>query len=501
MTDRIYIFDTTLRDAEQTPGCQLSSNEKVLVAEQLEMLGVDIIEAGFAISSPMDFNSIIEISKNVNKPIICSLARAVEKDILAAADSLKYAKRKRIHTGIGVSDMHIKNKLRTTRENIIDIAVKSVKLARNYVDDVQFYAEDTGRADLDFLASVCDAVIRAGATVINLPDTNGYATPEEYGNIIKFLINNVSNIDKVTLSAHSHNDLGLATANSYSAILNGARQVECTINGLGERAGNSALEEIVMLLKVRESNKYITKINTKKIFETSMLVSKLMKSPIQSNKAIVGRNAFAHSSGIHQDGIIKDRNNYEIIDPELVGAPLTSLVLSARSGKAALNYKLEALGFSLSKDELALKYDSFLKIADNKSTVNENDLLKLMNNKHNVDSSIKIVSVNYSRDEKSDFCESTIVLQLFGKEESATAKGNGPVDASIQSINKILKKDILIEHFLIQGITNGASDTCLVSMTIKVNNGDSCLIYNGDSSSTDIVLASVNAYINALNKI
>jgi 2-isopropylmalate synthase len=344
MSEKLWIFDTTLRDGEQVPGCQLNAQEKIVVAKALEDLGVDIIEAGFPISSPGDFNSVVEISKAVSNPIICALSRAVEKDIEVAAAALKYAKKGRIHTGIGVSPYHIQYKLRSTPEEIIERGVRAVKFAKRFVEDVEFYAEDAGRAELPFLAKIIEEAIKAGATVVNIPDTTGYCLPEQYGAIIRFLKENVSNIDKAIISTHCHNDLGMATANTISGIQNGARQAELTINGIGERAGNTSLEEVVMAIKCHQTIPVYTDIKTEKIYGTSRLISKLMNMPVQPNKAIVGRNAFAHSSGIHQDGVLKHRENYEIIDPKEVGVHESSIVLTARSGRAALKHHLDALG-------------------------------------------------------------------------------------------------------------------------------------------------------------
>jgi 2-isopropylmalate synthase len=378
MANRVYVFDTTLRDGEQVPGCQLNTEEKIQVAKALEALGVDVIEAGFPISSPGDFNSVVEISKAVSNPIICALTRAKEMDIDSAVAALKYAKRKRIHTGIGSSDVHIQHKLRTTREKVIEQGVAAVKYARKFVDDVEFFCEDAGRADIEFLAQMVEAVIAAGATVVNIPDTTGYTLPWQYGERIKFLVNNVKNIDKAILSTHCHNDLGLATANAIAGLTNGARQVECTINGIGERAGNTSLEEVAMIIKSHPNLDLETNINTKLLYSTSQLVSQLMKMPVQPNKAIVGKNAFAHSSGIHQDGFLKHRENYEIIDPADVGADASSIVLTARSGRAALSHRLLILGYSVSKEEIDIIYKNFLDMADKKKQIEDEDLRILM---------------------------------------------------------------------------------------------------------------------------
>ena len=378
MSDRLFIFDTTLRDGEQVPGCQLNTVEKIQVAKQLEQLGVDVIEAGFPVSSPGDFNSVIEISKAVTWPTICALTRAVEKDIDVAAESLKYAKHKRIHTGIGTSDSHIKYKFNSTREEIIERAVAAVKYAKRYVEDVEFYAEDAGRTDNEYLARVIEAVIKAGATVVNIPDTTGYCLPHEYGNKIKYLMEHVDGIHKAQISTHCHNDLGMATANTLEGVLNGARQVEVTVNGIGERAGNTSLEEIAMILRCHKGLGIETNINTTKIYPVSRMVSSLMNMPIQPNKAIVGRNAFAHSSGIHQDGVLKNAQTYEIMNPKDVGLDDNAIVLTARSGRAALKYRLHANGSEVDDEaKLDKLYQKFLKLADQKKDITDDDILML----------------------------------------------------------------------------------------------------------------------------
>jgi 2-isopropylmalate synthase len=375
--NRVYVFDTTLRDGEQVPGCQLTTPEKMEIAKDLEALGVDIIEAGFPISSPGDFQSVVEISKSVLHPTVCALTRANKGDIDVAVESLKYAKHPRIHTGIGSSDQHIRHKFNSTREEILQRAIDAVKYAKQFVEDVEFYAEDAGRADITFLAQMIEAVIAAGATVVNIPDTNGYCLPNQYGDKIRYLKDNVQNIDKAIISAHCHNDLGLATANSIAGLQNGARQVEGTINGIGERAGNTSIEEVVMILKTHPSIGLHTQINAKYFYEISHMVSTQMRMPVQANKAIVGSNAFAHSSGIHQDGFLKNRENYEIIKPEDVGFPNASIVLTARSGRHALKFHLERLGHRLSKEDLNVAYHRFLTLADNKLDISDEDLLAL----------------------------------------------------------------------------------------------------------------------------
>ncbi|MEZ0540622.1 2-isopropylmalate synthase [Fibrella arboris] len=378
MSNRIYIFDTTLRDGEQVPGCQLTTDEKVQVAVELERLGVDVIEAGFPVSSPGDFRSVVEISKAVTNPTVCALSRAVVGDIDAAGEALKHAKRGRIHTGIGASDIHIRNKFGSTREAILEQAVKAVKHARGYVDDVEFYAEDAGRADLEFLCRLTEAVIKAGATVVNIPDTTGYCLPGEYGEKIKYIYNCVPNVDKATISIHCHNDLGLATANSLAGIMGGARQIECTINGIGERAGNTSLEEVVMAMKVHKELGFETGIDTTRLYPVSQLVSGLMRMPVQANKAIVGRNAFAHSSGIHQDGHLKHTENYEIMNPLDVGVDKSLIILTARSGRHALRHRLELLGYRYDKPTLDTIYTRFLDMADVRKEVNDKDLMELV---------------------------------------------------------------------------------------------------------------------------
>ena len=495
MTDRLFIFDTTLRDGEQVPGCQLNTVEKIQVAKQLEQLGVDVIEAGFPVSSPGDFNSVIEISKAVTWPVICALTRAVEKDIDVAAESLKYAKHKRIHTGIGTSDSHIKYKFQSNREEILERAIAAVKYAKRYVDDVEFYAEDAGRTDNEYLARVVEAVIKAGATVVNIPDTTGYCLPDEYGNKIRYLMEHVDGIDKAIISTHCHNDLGLATANTLSGVLNGARQVEVTINGIGERAGNTSLEEISMILKCHKLD-IETNINTTKIYPTSRMVSSLMNMPVQPNKAIVGRNAFAHSSGIHQDGVLKNVSTYEIMNPKDVGLDDNSIVLTARSGRAALRYRLSVLGVEVDDEEKVDKiYQKFLKLADQKKEVNDDDILMLAG-----------ADIAETRAVKLDFLQVTtgmgvrsvasIGLDISGQKFEEASTGNGPVDAAICALKKIIQKHMTLKEFTIQAISKGSDDVGKVHMQVEYNGH----IYYGFGANTDIVTASVEAYIDCINK-
>lgn len=376
--DNVHIFDTTLRDGEQVPGCKLDTGQKLEIAERLDDLGVDIIEAGFPISSPGDFQSVREIARVVKNARVCGLTRSVKKDIEVAAEALENAKRPRIHTGIGTSDSHIKYKFNSTREKILERAVSAVKYAKTFVEDIEFYAEDAGRTDNVYLAQICEEVIKAGATVLNIPDTTGYCLPEEYGAKMKYLKEHVKGIEKATLSCHCHNDLGLATANSISGVINGARQIECTINGIGERAGNTSLEEVVMILRQHPYLNLDTNINSRLLYSTSVMVSQSMGMPVQPNKAIVGSNAFAHSSGIHQDGVIKNRETYESINPEDVGVDESSIVLTARSGRAALAYRAKNLGYELTKKQLDGVYEQFLSFADRKKEIVDDDIHQII---------------------------------------------------------------------------------------------------------------------------
>jgi 2-isopropylmalate synthase len=494
--NRVFIFDTTLRDGEQVPGCQLNTIEKVEVAKVLEQLGVDVIEAGFPISSPGDFKSVVEISKAVTWPVICALTRAVEKDIDIAAESLKYAKRGRIHTGIGTSPYHIQSKFNSNPDAIIERAIAAVKYAKKYVEDVEFYAEDAGRSDNVYLARVVEAVIKAGATVINIPDTTGYCLPSQYGEKIKFLMENVPNIHKAILSTHCHNDLGMATANSIAGVMNGARQVEVTINGIGERAGNTALEEVVMILRSHKELDLHTNINSKNIYKTSRLISSLMNMPVQANKAIVGRNAFAHSSGIHQDGVLKNRENYEIIDPVEVGISESTIVLTARSGRAALKHRLEILGVKLEKEKLEEVYADFLALADKKKDIKEDDLLVLVGDLGRGDRRIKLDFLQVVTG-KNLVPMATVSLDIAGEKFSATESGNGPIDASIKAVKSIIHRKVTLQEFLIQAINKGSDDIGKVHMQVEYNDN----IFNGFGANTDIITASVEAFIDAINKI
>lgn len=493
--DKLFIFDTTLRDGEQVPGCQLNTVEKVEVAKALESLGVDIIEAGFPVSSPGDFHSVVEISKAVTWPTICALTRAVENDIKVAAEALQYAKRGRIHTGIGTSDYHIRYKFNSNREEILERAVAAVAYAKKYVEDVQFYAEDAGRTDNEYLARVVEAVIKAGATVVNIPDTTGYCLPSDFGNKIKYLFEHVDGIEKAVIATHCHNDLGMATANTVAGIINGARQAEVTINGVGERAGNTSLEEIAMIFKSHKELGINTNINTTKIYKTSRMVSGLMNMPVQPNKAIVGRNAFAHSSGIHQDGVLKNRESYEIIDPKDVGIDENSIVLTARSGRAALKHRLHLLGVELEKEDLDKAYESFLKLADRKKDINDDDVLMLVGKHLNKDARIKL---DYLQVTSGIGLQSvaSVRLDIASEKFEACASGNGPVDAAITAIKQIIHRHMVVKEFLIQAITKGSNDVGKVHITVEYE-GNS---YYGFSANTDIVAASAEAFINAINK-
>ncbi len=495
MSKRVFIFDTTLRDGEQVPGCQLNTVEKIQIAKALEELGVDVIEAGFPISSPGDFNSVVEISKAVTWPVICGLTRAVEKDIDVAVEALKYARHKRIHTGIGTSDSHIRYKFNSNREEIIERAVRAVKYAKKYVEDVEFYAEDAGRTENEYLARVIEAVVKAGATVVNIPDTTGYCLPEEYGAKIRYLMEHVDGIHKAVISTHCHNDLGMATANTMAALLNGARQCEVTINGVGERAGNTALEEIAMILKSHKEIDLETNINSKKIYGLSRTVSSLMNMPVQANKAIVGRNAFAHSSGIHQDGVIKDMSTYEIIDPKDIGLDGNAIVLTARSGRAALRTRLEALGVRLSEEKLDKTYQEFLRLADKKKDIGDEDLLVLSGMDRSDDHHVKLEFLQVTSGVGVRPVAS-IGLDIAGEKFEAAAVGNGPVDAAINALKEIIKRPMVLKEFTIQNITKGSNDVGKVHMQVE-HEGK---LYYGFSANTDIVAASVEAYIDCINK-
>lgn len=493
--EKLFIFDTTLRDGEQVPGCQLNTVEKIQVAKALELLGVDVIEAGFPVSSPGDFNSVVEISKAVTWPTICALTRSLEKDIEVAAEALQYAKKKRIHTGIGTSDYHIKYKFKSNQEEILERAILATKYAKKFVEEVEFYCEDAGRTDNEYLARVVEAVIKAGATVVNIPDTTGYCLPWEYGEKIKYLFENVSNIHKAVISTHCHNDLGMATANTMAGVVNGARQVEVTINGIGERAGNTSLEEIAMILKSHSKLGIDTNINTQKIYPTSRLVSSLMNMPVQPNKAVVGRNAFAHSSGIHQDGVLKNRESYEIMDPTDVGIDKNSIVLTARSGRAALKHRLSVLGTEVDNGKLDEIYEKFLKLADKKKDINDDDVMMLAGMERTANQRIKVdyLQVTSGIGVKS---VASVGLLIAGEKFEAAASGNGPVDAAIKAMKQIIKRNMTLQEFTIQAISRGSDDVGKVHMQVEHDGS----VYYGFGANTDIVAASLEAYVDAINK-
>ena len=497
MSDRLFIFDTTLRDGEQVPGCQLNTIEKIQVAKQLEALGVDVIEAGFPISSPGDFNSVIEISKAVTWPTICALTRAVQRDIDVAVEALRYAKHKRIHTGIGTSESHIKYKFNATREEIIERAVAAVKYAKRFCEDVEFYAEDAGRTDNEYLARVIEAVVKAGATVCNIPDTTGYCLPDEFGAKIKYLMEHVDGLSngRSILSTHCHNDLGMATANTMAGVINGARQVEVTINGIGERAGNTSLEEVAMILKCHKGIGIDTNINTQRIYPTSRLVSSLMNMPVQPNKAIVGRNAFAHSSGIHQDGVLKNAATYEIMDPKDVGIDENSILLTARSGHAALKHRLQVLGVEMDDAALDSVYEAFLRLADQKKEITDDDILMLAGADRTAAHAIKLdyLQVTTGMGVRS---VAAIGLNISGERFEASASGNGPVDAAIKALKNIIRRQMTLKEFTIQAISKGSDDVGKVHMQVEYDGH----LYYGFGANTDIVTASVEAYIDCINK-
>jgi 2-isopropylmalate synthase len=493
---KIYIFDTTLRDGEQTPGVNLNKEEKLEIAKQLAKLNVDIIEAGFPIASPGEFEAVKNIADNVKGPIIAALARAIPLDIDRAWEAIKGAESPRIHTFIATSDIHIEKKLRKTRDEVLEQAVSAVKYAKRYCNDVEFSAEDAVRSDFNFLCKVFEAVIEAGATVINVPDTVGYALPWEFGELIKKLKENVKNIDKVIVSVHCHNDLGLATANSLSAIVNGAEQVECTINGLGERAGNAAMEEIIMAIKVRRLP-YEVGINTQEIYKTSKLVSTLTGIPIQPNKAVVGENAFAHESGIHQHGIIQDPTTYEIIDPKMIGIPESKIVLGKHSGKHAFEKRLQELGYNLSAEQLEEAFKKFKELADKKKEITDRDIEAIVSNQ------MRIIPEFYKLEHLQVVSgigivpTATVIITEDGEIIKSVEIGNGPVDAVYKAISKAVKIQHNLEDFSLKSITGGTD--ALGEAVVKISDKDGNY-YIGRASSTDIVEASAKAYLRAINQ-
>lgn len=501
MTRKIQIFDTTLRDGEQSPGASMNTEEKLVVTRQLLRLNVDVIEAGFPISSPGDFESVRRIAELAGEDAtVCALTRAVEKDIDSAADALKYAKRPRIHTGIGVSPSHLQDKLRITEEQCIERAVHCVAYAKKYVEDVQFYAEDAGRSDYQFLARVIQEVIAAGATVVNIPDTTGFSLPEEFGQRIKFLMNNVKGIENVDVAVHCHNDLGMATALAMAGVKNGASQIECTINGLGERAGNTALEEVVMAIKMHgEELDAHTDITTREFVKASRLVSSITGMTVQANKAIVGANAFAHSSGIHQDGVLKKRDTYEIIDPADVGAGVSQIVLTARSGHAALRHRLDELGYALEGEDLEEVYQAFLDLADKKKEVYDEDLASLVNeHDRNISGVYTLESVQISCGFPLIPTATVTLKHIEGVTTTECQFGTGPIDAVYKAVNKIVQVDNDLSEFSVQSVTRGID--ALGEVTIRVTAADGS-IYTGRGSDGDIIVSSTKAYLNALNRL
>ena len=501
MTRKIDIFDTTLRDGEQSPGASMNTEEKLVVARQLLRLKVDVIEAGFPISSPGDFESVRRIAELAgDAAVVCGLTRAVEKDIDAAADALKYAKRPRIHTGIGVSPSHLRDKLRMSEDECVKRAIKCVTYAKKFVEDVQFYAEDAGRSNYDFLVRVIQAAIDAGATVVNIPDTTGYSLPEEFGRRNKYLRQGVRGIENAKVAVHCHNDLGMATALAMEGVKNGATQIECTVNGLGERAGNTAMEEVVMAIKMHEEELDAhTDINTREFTRASRLVSSITGMNVQANKAIVGANAFAHSSGIHQDGVLKKRDTYEIIDPVDVGAGQSQIVLTARSGHAALKYRLVELGYDFEGDALDELYEAFLKVADKKKEVYDEDLESLINeHERNVSALFTLDAVQIS-------CgfpltpTATVTLRNTADEVvTACEFGTGPIDAVYKAIDKIIQVENDLSEFSVQSLTRGVD--ALGEVTVRVTAPDAS-IYTGRGADGDIIVSSAKAYLNALNRL
>jgi 2-isopropylmalate synthase len=507
--DRVVIFDTTLRDGEQSPGAALNVNEKVEIAHVLQEMGVDIIEAGFPISSPGDFRAVQQISRQIRDCVICGLTRANLKDIDAAAEALREAARPRIHTGLGVSEVHIRHKLRMTREGALARGIEAVKYAKRYVEEVQYYTEDAGRAEPAYLYRVLEAVIAAGATVVNIPDTTGYSTPEEFGALIRGIVANVPNIDCATISVHCHNDLGMATANTLAGIRNGARQAEVTINGIGERAGNTSLEEVVMALKTRHDLLGLeTRINTQRIYPVSRLVSQMTGIPVQPNKAIVGANAFAHSSGIHQDGVLKERTTYEIINPRDIGVPDSEIVLSARSGRAGLRHRLLELGYTLAEEQFEKVYGRFLEVADKKKTVDTRDLEAIVADEVSVffEETYHLEHVQVSCGDHSIPTATVRIRGPNGQVYCDADHGTGPVDAVYRAINRVIGEPNELIEFSVQAVTEGIDAVGRVTIRIQADepvkeNGVERRVFSGRGSDTDIVVASAKAYLYALNRL
>ncbi len=507
--DHIITFDTTLRDGEQSPGAALNIDEKLEIARMLQDMGVDIIEAGFPISSPGDFKAVQRISHEIRRCTICGLTRAVRKDIDVAAEALQGAAHPRIHTGLGVSDVHIQHKLHTTREKALEMGLDAVKHAKKYVDDVEYYTEDAGRAEPAYLYQVLEAVIDAGATVVNIPDTTGYTTPNEFGALIRGIKENVPNIDKAVIAVHCHNDLGMATANTLAAVLNGARQVEVTINGIGERAGNTSLEEVVMAIKTRRDVFGLdSRIDTRHLYPISRLVSHLTSIPVQPNKAIVGANAFAHSSGIHQDGFLKERTTYEIINPRDVGVPDSEIILSARSGRAGLRHRLGELGYSLDDEQFEKVYNRFLEVADKKKTVDTRDLEAIVGGEAEVffEESYHLEQVQVAC---GDYTIPTATVRIKGPDGQLYCDadhGSGPVDAIYRAINRVIQEPNELIEFSIEAVTEGIDAVARVTIRIQAeepvkDNGFERRVFSGRGVDTDTMVACAKAYMFALNRL
>jgi len=497
MSRKIHVFDTTLRDGEQVPGAKLNKRQKIEIAHQLAKLGVDVIEAGFPCSSPEDLRSVKAVAEQVQGPIIAGLARVVDEDIDAVWEAVRDAGRPRIHLFLGSSDVHLQKKLRQDRESALQMAVDAVRYAKRYCEDVEYSTEDASRTDFDYLCRVVDAVIHAGATVVNIPDTVGYAVPEEFGDLIRRLKEHVPGLDKATLSVHCHNDLGLAVANSLAAIRNGADQVECTINGTGERAGNASLEEIVMILRTRHGTYGAhTDIRTEEIHRTSRMVSRLMNLPVQPNKAVVGANAFAHSSGIHQDGVLKDRSTYEIMKPEDVGIRRNKILLTARSGRAALRHRLNDLGYNLEQDQFERIYHRFLNVADRKKEIGSEDLKSI------VEIELTKISETFAFHNLQIMSGNTmtplasVTLVKEGEKVTDAAAGNGPVDAVFACIDRIVRRQGILRDYDLKAVTMGKD--ALGEAMVRVEIGDA--VYSGIGTSPDVIEASARAYVNAYNR-
>lgn len=500
MTRKIDIFDTTLRDGEQSPGASMNTDEKLVVARELLRMNVDVIEAGFPISSPGDFESVRKISQLAGEDaVVCALTRAVEKDIVCAAEALELAKRPRIHTGIGVSESHMRDKLRITPDEAVERGVAAVKLAKSYVDDVQFYAEDAGRSDYDFLVRIIQAVVDAGATVVNIPDTTGYSLPEEFGARIKYLVDNVKGIENVKIAVHCHNDLGMATALALSGVKNGARQIECTINGLGERAGNTSMEEVVMGIRMHGAELDAhTDVNTREFVKASRLVSSITGMQVQANKAIVGANAFAHSSGIHQDGVLKKRDTYEIIDPADVGAGESQIVLTARSGHAALKHRFEDLGYEFDDAKLDELYEAFLNLADKKKEVYDEDLESLVNERdREAEALYKLDALQISCGFPLTPTATLTLINPEGENVTVCEWGTGPVDAAFKAIDKVVGEDVDLTEYAVTAVTRGIDALGEVTVRIKTDSNE---MYIGRGADGDIIVSSAKAYLNALNR-